>query len=98
MEKKKKPEEKRKQRELKRKLKNKSSTVSSSTMGETSRGERGLQSRESTSNECTACFGSYDDDLNSDGTLLREWVQCTNNDCQKWMHEDCAAREDSMLY
>ena len=59
--------------------------------------ERGLQSQESTSNEFSVCFGSYDDDLNSDGTLLCEWVQCTNSDCQKWMHEDCAAREDSCL-
>ena len=51
--------------------------------GETSRSERGLQSRESTSDECTVCFGGYDDDLDSDGALLREWVQCTNKECQK---------------
>jgi hypothetical protein len=57
----------------------------------------GLQSRESTSNECTVCFGNSDDDFNSDGTLLREWVQCTNNECQKWMHEGCVTREDSRL-
>ena len=73
--------------------KNKSSAVSLNVTIET----RGLQNRESTSNECTVCFGSYDDDLSSDGTLLREWVQCTNNECQKWMHEDCVARGNSCL-
>ena len=49
--------------------------------GGLSRSERGLQSEESTSNECTVCFGSYDD-LDSDGALLREWVQCMNKNAR----------------
>ena len=88
--------EKHKQRELKRKEKNNPLGVARGH-GESSRSERGLQSRESTSNECTVCFGSYDDDLDSDGALLHEWVHCTNNECQKWMHEDCVQQEDSCL-
>ena len=59
--------------------------------------ERGHQSWESSSNEHTVCFGSYDGDLDSDGALLHEWVQCTNNECQKWMHKDCVEQEDSCL-
>jgi len=88
-------EEKRKQRELKRKEKKKPGAAR--RHGETSRSECGLQCRESTSNECIVCFGDYNDDLDLDGALLREWVRCTNNDCQKWMHEDCVKQEDSCL-
>ena len=48
-----------------------------------------LQHCESSSNECTVCFGSYNDDLSSDGVPCRDWVQCTSMSCQKWMHEEC---------
>ena len=56
------------------------------------------QNCESTSNECTICFGGYNDDLDSDGTPMREWVQCTNQDCKKWMHEDCTMKEDNGIF
>ena len=55
------------------------------------------QNCESTSNECTICFGSYSDDLDSDGTPMRVWVECTNPDCKKWMHEDCTSRDENGL-
>jgi len=59
--------------------------------GETSRSECGLQSCESTSTICIVCFGDYNYDW--DGTLIREWVRWTNNDYQKWMHEDLCQRK-----
>ena len=56
--------------------------------------DHGPQNRESGNNECTICFGCYEDDFSHDGTLLRSWVQCTNVECGKWMHEDCVSRDD----
>ena len=54
------------------------------------------QNCESTSNECTICFGNYSDDLDLDGSPTRGWVECTDPDCNKWMHEDCATRDDGL--
>ena len=82
-------EEKRKERQLAKQNKSKTGT-------KTGGDECGLQNRECTSNECTVCFGNYDDDF-IDGTLQREWVQCTDSNCQKWMHENCATLEESLL-
>lgn len=50
------------------------------------------QNEESTSNECTVCFGEYKDDLSPGGVPLKNWVQCTSEECKKWMHEDCACK------
>ena len=44
----------------------------------------GLQQREISSNECAVYFGVYEDDL-MDGELHREWIQCTNDSCEKLM-------------
>ena len=52
------------------------------------------QNSESTSNECTICFGDFADDLGSDGFPTKNWVQCTNEECSKWMHEDCIMKND----
>ncbi len=52
------------------------------------------QHDESSNNECTLCFGNYNDDLSDDGTLTREWLQCTNDSCGKWMHEDCPSKNE----
>ncbi len=53
------------------------------------------QHNESSNNECTLCFGNYNDDLSDDGTLTREWLhQCTDDSCGKWMHEDCPSKNE----
>ena len=52
------------------------------------------QNDESTSNECTICFGDFTDELGSDGFPTKNWVQCTSEDCLKWMHEDCILKND----
>ena len=54
---------------------------------------RGLQLAELSNNECGVCIGAYEDDFNTDGELVREWVQCTNKACGIWMHEDCLNTE-----
>ena len=34
------------------------------------------------SNECAACFGLYDEDVDLDsGHVTRDWIQCTDEDC-----------------
>ena len=48
--------------------------------------ESGVQSNEISNNECALCFGLYEDDLSMTRKLEREWVQCTNITCGKWMH------------
>ena len=52
------------------------------------------QHHESGNNECTLCFRNYNDDLSDDGTLTREWIQCTDDVCGKWMHEDCPPKNE----
>ena len=59
--------------------------------------EYGVQNREISSNECAICFGLYQDDLSTTGKLMREWVECTNERCKKWMHSQCL-QEDNDLY
>ena len=53
----------------------------------------GPQHSETSSNECTVCFGNYDDDMSDDGTPAKVWVQCTSSNCGKWMHEDCTGKD-----
>ena len=53
-----------------------------------------LQHSESSTNECMMCFGSYSDDLSAEGTPMKEWVQCTSEACSKWMHEECATKNE----
>ena len=57
----------------------------------------GLQQGEISSNECAICFGAYEDDL-IDGELSQEWIQCTNESCEKWMHVECLSTNDDGLY
>ena len=59
--------------------------------------ESGVQSNEISSNECALCFGLYEEDLSMTGKLEREWVQCTNATCGKWMHAECLNIEDGMF-
>lgn len=51
--------------------------------------EDGIQNNEISTDECAVCFGLYQDDLSTTGKLLREWVECTNGGCKKWMHSEC---------
>ena len=51
--------------------------------------EDGLQHNEISQNECAACFGTYEEDLNNAGDLIAEWIQCTNKSCGVWSHCDC---------
>ncbi len=53
----------------------------------------GPQMEESTSNECTVCFGEYTDDLSPDGVPTKSWIQCTDAECKKWMHEGCVSKD-----
>ena len=46
---------------------------------------------------CSICFGAYEDDL-IDGELSQEWIQCTNESCEKWMHVECLSTNDDGLY
>ena len=48
-------------------------------------------------NECALCFGLYEDDLSITGKLEREWLQCTNTTCEKWMHAECLNAEDGIF-
>lgn len=57
----------------------------------------GLQKAEISYDECAVCFGTYDEDV-IDGELRREWIQCTNLDCNKWMHSECLVAADSQVY
>lgn len=54
----------------------------------------GLQHGEISNNECTACFGLFEDDL-IDGKPAEE---CMNDECGKWMHIRCLATSDSYTY
>ena len=45
-------------------------------------------------NICCLCSGKYDDDISSDGILVKEWIQCTEDKCKLWMHEECAAESN----
>ena len=54
------------------------------------RSDDGLQRREVSSNECAACFGLYDEDVDPDsGHVTRDWIQCIDEDCGVWTHAQC---------
>lgn len=59
--------------------------------------ESGVQSNEISNNKCALCFGLFEDDLSVIGKLEREWVQCTNAICAKWMHSECLHTEGNMF-
>lgn len=55
----------------------------------------GLQRREVSSNECAACFGLYDEDVDPDsGDITQDWIQCTDEDCGVWTHTECLDKCD----
>ena len=53
-----------------------------------------LQGCEISSSECAACFGLYEDDVNDDGDVTCDWIQCTNEQCSLWMHTTCLDKSD----
>lgn len=50
------------------------------------------------SNECAICLGEYEDDVGEEGELLLSWVECTNPECKKWMHEQCYKRHMFVMF
>lgn len=58
----------------------------------------GLQCAEVSSNECAICLGEYEDDVGEEGELLLSWVECTNPECKKWMHEQCYKRHMFVMF
>lgn len=87
-------EEKRQQRELKRQEKNK---IPGKQFVTRSKGLGGELSSKTSDNICHVCSGTYEDDICSDGTLQREWVQCTDEECSVWSHEDCLTRSEDQF-
>ena len=59
--------------------------------------EDGVQNNGILNDECVVCFGLYQDDLSSTGKLLREWVECTNETCKKWMHSQCLELNEGLF-
>lgn len=92
-----KAQEREQQKQLKQRKGPKRPKKSTSKVGESSTSSCGLQKEEISSDECAVCLGAYQDDFSDDGELLREWLQCTNESCAKWMHQDCLA-EDNGIY
>ena len=103
-ERKRKVEEKAKEQELKRSKRKKKKDIEISfkekqttsgynkifiTRSKTRRDSHGQQNNDGTRNICIVCFGEYEDDLSPERLPLKNWVQCTSPDCNKWMHEDC---------
>ena len=80
--------------DLKRREKEKAAPGFKKTFATRSKTKDGYhpQNEESTNNECTVCFGEYQDDLSPDGLPLKNWIQCTSEECKKWMHEDCICK------
>jgi len=54
--------------------------------------ETGIQHRELSENECTVCFGLYEEDPEP-----VEWLKCTNEDCNVWSHTNCLEVSIHML-
>ena len=103
-ERKRKVEEKAKEQELKRSERKKKKDIEISfkekqttsgynkiftTRSKTRRDSHGQQNNDGTKNICIVCFGEYENDLSPERLPLKNWVQCTSPDCNKWMHEDC---------
>lgn len=42
---------------------------------------------------CTVCCGAYSDDIDDDGEVSADWIQCTEVECGVWSHVDCLERE-----
>ena len=51
--------------------------------------DKGRQGCEISSSECAVCFELYEDDVNDDGDVTCDWIQCTNEQCSLWMHTTC---------
>ena len=48
--------------------------------------------------ECAICFGLYEDDLSPTGKFEKDWLQCTNDECMKWMHAECLEQDKDDLF
>ena len=62
---------------------------------ETAKSNIRLQRREVSSNECAACFGLYDEDVDPDsGDIIQDWIQCTDEGWGVWTHTECLDKCD----
>ena len=39
---------------------------------------------------------AYQDDFDNNNELVREWLQCTSQNCSKWMHQHCLRMDDDL--
>ena len=88
---------KRLQREIKRQEKHKIPWKVFTTRKQTASASQATGASHKLSNSdniCCLCSGKYDDDISSDGILVKEWIQCTEDKCKLWMHEECAAESN----
>ena len=88
---------KRLQREIKRQEKHKIPWKVFTTRSQTASASQATGASHKLSNSdniCCLCSGKYDDDISSDGILVKEWIQCTEDKCKLWMHEECAAESN----
>ena len=92
-------EEPRKKKEAERSAKRKGKSKVTKVFVTRSKGRNcySPQHSESGVNECTVCLWNYKDDLSEDGTPTRGWIQCTDNECSKWMHEDCILKDGDIM-
>ena len=58
----------------------------------------GTQHSESSSNECTVCFGNYDDDMSDDGTPSNGCMKIAPPHLCLWCHFHIASCICAMLY
>ena len=38
---------------------------------------------------CAVCSGAYVDDINEEGEITADWIQCADKSCGVWAHVDC---------
>ena len=42
---------------------------------------------------CSVCCGAYNDDVDENGDVTEDWIQCADSKCGVWSHVDCLERE-----
>ncbi len=44
------------------------------------------------SDMCVVCMGAYIDDVDDNGEVTADWIQCADSTCGVWSHIDCLDR------
>ena len=47
---------------------------------------------------CYTYCVSNEDDISSNGILLKEWVQYAQDNCKLWMHEECYTKHGVCVF